>query len=197
MKAFRLVTVLGLFLVAASAAYADGIVDPRIVIDGDTASHGVQSAFTFASDQNGGGFYGASNETGFFNDSGVDWTSLLITAPIPNAGTGGLYIIQSNLFLHATISFSDNTLSILFWGTGFADGGDSFSSEFCAPGIKAGAHFSIDLNDLTGTDGGGWLSTTGSPLVFQAQANVPEPGSFVLLLGGLGVLAIGLARRKR
>jgi hypothetical protein len=213
MKVFRSVALLGILLIAVSAAYADGIIDPRIVIGGDTASVGVLSSFSFMSNANGGGLYADTPNTqgnggigvptfgtGLYNASGVDWTSLLITAPIPNAGPNGLYILQSTLFLNATISFSSNTLSILFSGTGFAGGNSDL--RFIAPGIKAGDHFLIDLNDVTGVDGGGWLSG-GSPMIFQAQANpaqanlVPEPGSFVLLLGGLGMLAAGLARRKR
>jgi hypothetical protein len=249
MRSTRIIALLLLLPCCATAVFADIITDPRMVIAGDEASIGVGTTFTFYSDGMGGGYYGDSSGTtgngdigdpqfnvGLYNATYDDWTRLLITSSAPdgysNSNLASFFTIQSDLFWSADVWLLPNTgdtrptLNILFWGTGPRPFGNEVRPGILGCSTPAGAnvtvcpgHFYIDLNDVRGIDGGGWL-VYGSPMIFSATAStdtsipdlpegglrieplavppnpVPEPGSFVLLLGGLGLLATGFRRMK-
>src|SRR2546423_14589593 len=103
---------------------------------------------------------------------------------------------------------SANTLTIFFHGLDGRTGGhhgipvapDCPIDTNCLPGVPPPDNFFINLNNLvcppTGgpctqphdTNGtGDWL-TNGSPSAFSVAANLPEPGTWMLLLGGVGAL---------
>lgn len=223
MLTFRFAAALALLLLAASPALADPVIDPRIVIAGDEASVKIYStSFSFVSSSNGGGYYGGGGGElmdglpifgqGLYNASGVDWLSLVITVPVPWAHGIPLdydkypcaYDIEGGTFYDGLrVKQVDGTLVMTFFDPVVLSSNFNFVGGAPQAGIYAGAHFSIDLRNLCcgglpcSNGSGGWLDKDGQPLTFNAVANVPEPGSLVLTLIGLGsALAVGLARRR-
>lgn len=127
--------------------------------------------------------------------SGVDWSGSTITFESQSAagsdfavggyfywtGDGGLYFGRENF---SGTLFSDNHLTIL--GTGIVPP---------ASGIVSGATYDADVTAqgnrmINGTWGGGGVVPSNAWVAVQ----VPEPGSFALLL--MGAAAVGLVARR-
>jgi hypothetical protein len=112
--------------------------------------------------------------------------------------------VDSAITIDSSIS-PGTSLTILFFGLDRNSGHNGIPSDSGPLGL---GNFEINLNTISCVGGicsqpldnshpGGWI-TGGSPNHFDAQANVPEPGSWILLLSVLGVLAArGLMRRNR
>lgn len=111
------------------------------------------------------------------------------------------YDVSSDLFTNSALSFGKGSVTILL--SGLDDGHGGIPSTPGIPGNKSRdedpwrSHFSIGLDNDPGIpDVGGWFDENRYPLTFRATANpVPEPGTFVLVFGGL--LAMGLRSRRR
>ena len=113
--------------------------------------------FTFTSDSSGGGLLL------FTNTSGVNWFDLYVFVPAPSpiasitCGTFDNTSFSACLILPGQMGYYR---TVAFFGP---------------PGITNGTPFVVDL----GT--GGWTPNA----TFQAEANIPEPGSLLLLAGGI------------
>ena len=140
---------------------------PHIIIHDPPASSvtPVGLSFTFNSDSSGGGVLA------FTNTSGVNWFDLYVFVPSPQpvttftCGTDNLTFSTCNIFGGQFGFFA----TVVFTG---------------GPGIANGDMFFVDLGSS------GWTPNA----QFLAEANqVPEPGTWLLLSGG--ILSV-LARRK-
>jgi hypothetical protein len=182
-------------LVSAQSGYADPIsgIDPRMIIEKNVGDclpiFGL--TFTFSANGQGGGFLD------FINKSGVDWTNLLVTTLLPE-GTSfpeDYFFFDPNVdnaFENVQATLNGNVLSILYFDApqeGEGEIGTIFDDEI----------FAINLNNLLNgsitrdPDGsGGW----GANHQFRAQANVPEPATWFLLVTGLAGLASIRVRRR-
>jgi hypothetical protein len=138
---------------------------PHIIIHDPQAplSTPVGLNFSFMSDNSGGGVLA------FTNTSGVNWFNLYVFTPPPSP--------------IAPITCETDNFSSCFILAG--QGGFFATVAFTgATGIMNGDLFFVDL----GT--GGWAPNA----TFEAEANhLPEPGTFVLLAGGI---TSAIARRK-
>jgi hypothetical protein len=218
MKGFRIICMVAVIFLIASAVRADSIIDPRMRIAYGSYSDPAGINFSFTSFPGGGGDFD------FYNDSPVDWTSLLIQVPTPTfydedsqmykpildsdaytiidaGGTipydeGEFDVYYDHVFLNPIqILVTPDLVSILFSGT-----------SYTSPGIWFGQDFYIALYDVDdyGEDltTGGWLRN-GAPITFYATANatsipaIPEPKSGLLMLGGIFLLSLHFALRKR
>ena len=203
MNRLRFTWVVAALSLVASATHAGTVPDPKILVAGSGYSEALYELnFTFAANSAGGGNFH------FYNASSINWENLRISTAMPYGFIDDVWValdspkyydVSSDLFTGSALSFGSNSLTILF--SGHDDGHPGIPSVVFIPQDKGGfespkgSHFSINLDD-DGTPGaGGWLGEDGGPLVFNATANaVPEPGTIVLLLGGL--LAMGLRSRR-
>ncbi|HEV8524100.1 MAG TPA: PEP-CTERM sorting domain-containing protein [Terriglobales bacterium] len=179
----------GLLLVAATAAYADPI-DPGIIIGGGTGSFRFTSTpFSFAPAAGNQCQFTSANFTGgpnpgpcvFINNTGFHLSNLTITATLPVPVTTLTFFCGVTGFF-AGCNFtplSTNTIQFFFFG------GPGINSG-CSPG--ACDEFLIDIyaNQTS------WPAGT----TFTAVANVPEPGTVALVATGLGALVARRRRRK-
>jgi hypothetical protein len=173
-----------LLAVSVRIAQADPVRpgDPQMIID-TSSSDAITittSSFTFGSDAGGGGYFT------FFNDTGVDWTSMLVTVPlVPGTIFPDDYVFGGTAFTTVQATLVGDTLSILF----------SNGNSQLGPGPAAivnGSFFTINLNDPLPSGGpnldpngsGGWGDSD-----FGVQTNIPEPATWILLMAGLAVLA--------
>lgn len=170
--------------------------------------------FSFSANSNGGFC------TGFGNHSGVNFDSLTFVTTIPTVSP--FFSCSPEPFFTSCDFIEDaaaNTLTILFFGLdgplgshhGIPVAPDCPVGTPCLPGVPPPDNFFINLNNRTCPPIGGactqpndsngtgdWLAN-GLPNVFRVAANVrepasvPEPGTWTLLLGGIGAL---LARAK-
>jgi hypothetical protein len=203
MNRLRFAWVVAALSLAASVTHAGTVPDPKILVAGSGYSQALyEPDFSFTANSTGGGSFD------FYNASNIDWENLSISTAMPYGFIDDVWValdsptyydVSSDLFTGSSLSFGSNSLTILFSGH---DGGHpGIPSVIFIPRDKGdyespkGSHFSVNL-DNDGTPGlGGWLGEDGGPLVFNATANaVPEPGTIVLLLGGL--LAMGLRSRR-
>ena len=138
------------------------------------------SSFPFGSDASGGGY------VVYYNDSGIDWTSMLVTVPLVLGTTfPDDYVFGGTAFATVQTTLVGNTLHILF----------SNGNSRLGPGPAAivnGSLFTINLNDPLPSGApnsdpngsGGWGDSD-----FGVQTNIPEPATWILLMAGLAALA--------
>jgi hypothetical protein len=179
---------LALLLVVGSAmAFANGINDPQIIIHG--ANGNAASAFTHCPPAGctkvglNFSFGVPSSGSGslfFTNNSGVNWTSLMLIEPKQKNQVPAIDIsCGSSLFSSCrTETLKNGSVEILLAGAK------------CGQGIKNGQSFSIQFACVGSSCWPGGLN-------FNAHANVssvPEPGTVAFMVTGLGAI---IARRKR
>ena len=157
-------------------------------------------------------FLPPANATGgmcraFGNHSGTTFTSLKFTTAFPNANPNDALVCSpAPFFLNCDFNVdgrpvpsgshitSGQTITVEFFGTnadhlGIPDAGSATDNFFinlnnpvCPP---TGGPCTQPFSD---TAAGDWL-VNGSPVTFTGAANgVPEPGTWMLLLGGVGAL---------
>ena|SRR5437868_1156450 len=149
--------------------------DPDMEIDDGLGSTGVGSVFSFFSDANGGGIIDLQNISGFL------WTSIDVSIPfgiLPDQNLNDYHCHAGDeespqAFKTCSIMLDlQNKLLIRFQGADPPD--DEFDPtevEDCCEGIPDQGHFVIKLGET------GW----GPNQQFQAQANVPEPGTILFV----------------
>ncbi len=170
-KVLRVLLLAVIVALCASAAMADSVLDPTIVIRDPACPSGgcvaVGQTFQFGVPNSGFG-------TLFFtNASGVNWFSLKLT----ESGVAANAITCISLaFANCSVSTTNGITTILVSGV---------NPKF--PGIGNGQNFSIlfQCNDGTCWPGG---------LDFTAVASTPEPGTMALMATGIG--ALWTRRRK-
>ena len=184
MKTHRILFIIVLTLLCA-AAFADSVNDPKIIIQGvqggssfitcpPTGCQAVGLTFSFMSPESGHG------KLFFTNDSGENWHSLaLIEKGVPASAV----TCTQSLFLSCTVKTLNNGATEILL-SGVAGKGDNPHN-----GILNGQNFAIGFK----CDGKNNCWPEGG-ILFNARANVPEPGTIALLTSGLVAI---FSRRKR
>ena len=173
MNILRLV-VLGMMVgLFATAAFADSVQDPKVIIrDPACQPPGctpVGTNFTFGTPADGTG------ALFFSNASGVDWFNLqLVESGVPAEAITCI----TDVYASCTATTVNGITTILLSGIG-----GNFT------GLLAGQNFSIIFGCETGT-----CDPWPGDLDFTATANVPEPGTMALLATGIGAI---VTRRKQ
>lgn len=167
----RVLLLVGIVALCASAAMADSVLDPTIVIRDPACPSGgcvpVGQNFQFGVPNSGFG-------TLFFtNASGVNWFSLKLTE---SGVAANAITCITTAFANCSVSTINGITTILVSGV---------NGNF--PGIAKGENFSIVFQC---NDGNCWPGG----LDFTAVANTPEPGTMALLATGIG--ALWTRRRK-
>jgi hypothetical protein len=183
MKISRICAFALLFVVGSVMAFADGINDPKIIIQGVNGGasplhcppQGCQNVgmnFSFQVPNSGKGFLF------FTNTSGKNWTSLaLIEKGVP---ANAISCTQTLFLSCSTKTLHDGSVEILLSGI---KGGQN-----ARKGILNGQSFKIGFECVQGSCWPGGLS-------FEGHAGtVPEPGTVALMVTGLGAI---VSRRKR
>ena len=178
-----------LLVVGSAMAFADGINDPKIIIQSASGANiplgscegcrNVGLNFTF------GVPAGGTGELFFTNASGVNWTSLTLVEQghqIPAIDIN----CHSSLFMSCTATnLKNGNVAIVL--SGIKGGNDPDNPD---KGIGNGQSFSIGFSCVGkscwpgGLDFGGHANTT----------TVPEPGTIALMVTGLGAI---VSRRRR
>ena len=183
MKISRICAFVLLIVVGSVMAFADGINDPKIIIQGvngggspqgcgPNGCQGVGVNFSFNIPKSGKGFLF------FTNTSGKNWTSLaLIETGVP----ANAISCTQTLFLSCTTkTLKNGSVEILLSGI---RGGSNPRN-----GIKNGQSFGIgfaSVGDSRWTNGGSMMS--------GHAGTAPEPGTVALMVTGLGAI---ISRRK-
>ncbi len=120
----------------------------------------------------------------FNNLSGQNFTSLMITTPLPPNSSLGAFTCGGDLFSPCSVSLdpAGNNLIFNFLLRPNSDG-------FTRPGVPKGTEFALDL----GTSG----FVPGQ--TYQVAANgatIPEPVSAALVLAGVAAILVRKARKK-
>jgi len=183
MKISRICAFALLFVVGSVMAFADGINDPKIIIQGVNGGgsplhcppQGCQNVgvnFSFQVPNSGKGFLF------FTNASGKNWTSLaLIEKGVPASAIS----CTQNLFLScATKTLKDGSVEILLSGV---KGGQNPQK-----GILNGQSFDIGFACVAQSC---W--TNGGSTMTAHAGTAPEPGTVALMVTGLGAI---VSRRK-
>jgi hypothetical protein len=169
-----------LLVVGSVMAFADGIKDPKIIIQGVNGGssplgcercRGVGANFSFQIPNSGKGFLF------FTNTSGKNWTSLtLIEKGVP---AGAISCAQTFFTSCTTKTLHDGRVEIILSGI---KGGQN-----ARKGILNGQSFGIGFACVQGNCWPGGLS------VGAHAGTVPEPGTVALMVTGLGAI---VSRRK-
>jgi hypothetical protein len=178
MRLNRAFIVAALLLLGASSIRADGVSsnDPRIIIGKGVDSKPVGQSFLVPVDISGGG-------VGDFDNGSATQNIIEL-------------IFRAQLNKKDTVTCAPD----VFFGecTVTSDRGNKVTITFSDPlngGIPPGADFFVGLDDM-GKKTGGWKQDGVKDLQAQAVfATVPEPGTFLLLLSGIG--SIWLSRKRR
>ena len=171
-----------LLIVGSVMAFADGINDPKIIIQGVGGGGSPQSCekgcrnvgvnFSFKIPKSGKGFLF------FTNTSGKNWTSLAL---IENGVSASAISCTQNLFLSCTTkTLKDGSVEILLSGV---KGGLNPHK-----GILNGQNFDIGFACVAQSC---W--TNGGSTMTAHAGTAPEPGTVALMVTGLGVI---VSRRK-
>jgi hypothetical protein len=171
-----------LLVVGSVMAFADGINDPKIIIQGVNGGgsplhcppHGCQNVgvnFSFTIPKTGKGFLF------FTNTSGKNWTSLtLIETGVPASAIS----CKQTLFLSCTTKTVGDSVEIILKGI---KGGQN-----ARKGIANGQSFGIGFACV-----GQSCWTNGGTTMTGHAGTVPEPGTVALMVTGLGAI---ISRRK-
>lgn len=185
MKTSQMCACVLLLVVGTATAFADGINDPKIIIQSASATSGRLGAcegctnvglnFTFGVPESGTG------KLFFTNTSGVNWTSLTLVEQghqVPAIDIN----CHSNLFMRCTATdLKNGKVAIVLAGIKGSLNPDR--------GILNGQSFSIGFSCVGKSCWPGGLD-------FVAHANttsVPEPGTMGLMVAGLGAM---VSRRR-
>jgi hypothetical protein len=186
MKSSQICVLVLLVVVGSAVAFADGIHDPKVIINGVNGNtpcghDGIHDCrpvgmnFSFTTPKSGKGtLY-------FTNESGKNWTSLaLIEKGVPAQDIS----CHTALFLSCTTkTLKNGSVEILL--AGVRGGGPLWAAK----GIPNGASFSITFQCVSGNCWPGGLQ-------FNGHANVgsaPEPETLALMTTGVGLI---FSRRK-
>jgi hypothetical protein len=184
MKISQICALVLLIVVGSAVAFADGINDPKVIINGVNGGNipcgkhnctGVGMNFSFTVPKSGKGtLY-------FTNESGKNWTSLtLIEKGVPAQDI----TCQQQLFLScSTKTLKSGAVEILLSGVRGQGG------YWAAGGIKNGQSFAITFACVAKSCWPGGLTITGR----GAAAGAPEPSTVALMITGVGLLS---TRRK-
>jgi PEP-CTERM motif len=169
-----------LLVVGSVMAFADGIKDPKIIIQGVNGGssplgcercQGVGVKFSFQIPNSGKGFLF------FTNTSGKNWTSLTLTETgVPASAIS----CSQSLFLSCTTKTVGASVEIILKGI---KGGQN-----ARKGILNGQSFDIGFA-CVGTS----CWTNGGTTMYAHAGTVPEPGTVALMVTGLGAI---VSRRK-
>lgn len=183
MKISRICAFALLFVVGSVMAFADGIKDPKIIVQGANGGgspqgcgpngcRGVGVNFSFTIPKSGKGFLF------FTNTSGKNWTSLaLIESGVP----ANAISCTQTLFLSCTTkTLKNGSVEILLSGV---RGGSNPRN-----GIKNGQSFDIGFACV-----GQSCWTNGGSVMSAHAGTAPEPGTVALMVTGLGAI---VSRRK-
>ena len=178
MRLDRVFIVSAFLLLGAASIRADGVnsSDPRIIIGKGADSKPVGQSFLVPVDQSSGGV------GDFDNDSATqNIIELIFTAHLNKKDT--VTCAPDVFFGECTVTRGKgNMVTITF-------------SDPLNGGIPPGGDFFVGLDDV-GKKTGGWKQDGVKDLQAQAVfATVPEPGTFLLLLSGIG--SIWLSRKRR
>jgi hypothetical protein len=184
MKISRICAFVLLIVVGSVMAFADGINDPKIIIQGVNGGGSptlcpakgctnVGVNFSFTIPKSGKGFLF------FTNTSGKNWTSLAL---IEKGVSANAISCAQTLFLScSTKTLKDGSVEILLSGI---KGGQN-----ARKGILNGQSFDIGFA-CVGTS----CWTNGGTTMSAHAGTVPEPGTVALMVTGLGAI---VSRRKR
>jgi len=181
MKISRICAFVLLLVVGSVMAFADGINDPKIIIQGVSGGSSPQSCekgcrnvgvnFSFTIPKSGKGFLF------FTNASGKNWTSLtLVEKGVPASAIS----CSQTLFLSCAKKTVGNSVEIILSGI---KGGEN-----ARKGIMNGQSFEIGFACVAQSC---WTNR-GSTMTAHA-GTAPEPGTVALMVTGLGAI---ISRRK-
>jgi len=188
----------GLFVtILALGAGLPALAGPRVSIGDPTAGASVGLSFTFDANENGGG------NPSFTNGSGINWTTLdlMVIEPIGTDITcaPGPFFTACSVSSRMVSAPEENSVSYESVCRSLFDINFSKPSEL--GGIGPDVFFTINLNDLVDgkenpdpSGSGQWGAET--PFTAIADAT-PEPAAYLLLGGGLLLLACGRRVFKR
>jgi hypothetical protein len=189
MKISQICALAMLLVVGTAVAFADGINDPKIVIHGVNSGNyanvtcppngckDVGLNFTFSVPK------GGSGTLYFTNNSGKNWTSLLLIEKGEPAAD--ISCVQTLFKSCSTKTLANGSVEILLSGVN-----SPHMAQNARTGIANGQSFDISFVCVT-------KNCWPSGLQFSGHANVtsvPEPGTVALMVTGFGAL---FSRRKQ
>jgi hypothetical protein len=169
------VPLLGVLVIASGCVVQAATVSP------DTCSTGtppVGSTFSFMADSLGGTSLfphaGGLLDCMFMNVSGLSFNTLTITTPL-TIGKLSDYTCGLHLFNNCSVTFDTNNNLVFKFSV-------VSSSNALPPGIPNGAEFAIDLGTT------GFAPNQAFQAVLSGPVGVPEPGSAMFVLIGVGAI---------
>lgn len=189
MKFSKICALVVLLVVGSAVAFADGINDPKIVIHGvNSGSYANVTCPAGGCTNVGLNFsfsvpHGGSGTLYFTNNSGQNWTSLMLIEKGEPAAD--ISCVQTLFKSCTTKTLSNGSVEILLSGVN-----SPHMAQNARTGIANGQSFDISFVCVS-------KSCWPSGLQFTAHANVtavPEPGTVALMVTGVGAL---FSRRKQ